>query len=52
MDSRTSTPRTQDPEIRRELIERIRREIAAGTYETPEKWEIALQRLLQRLQEE
>jgi len=41
--SPSSTP---DPDIRSELVERIRREIAAGTYDTPEKWEIAVQRLL------
>ena len=35
--------------IRRELVERIRGEIAAGTYDTEEKWEIALDRLLDRL---
>jgi hypothetical protein len=35
--------------IRRPLVERVRREIAAGTYETPEKFEAALERLLGRL---
>jgi negative regulator of flagellin synthesis FlgM len=35
--------------IRTELVERVRREIAAGTYDTPEKWEAALDRLLDRL---
>jgi len=35
--------------IREELVERIRREIAAGTYETPEKWQAALDRLLMGL---
>ncbi|HKI38637.1 MAG TPA: hypothetical protein VKA46_42710 [Gemmataceae bacterium] len=38
--------------IRHHLVERIRREIAEGTYETPEKLEAALQRLLRRLNEE
>lgn len=28
------------------LIQRIRREIARGTYETPEKWEAVVSRLL------
>jgi hypothetical protein len=37
-------------EIRSDLVERVRREIAAGTYETPEKWDIALGRLLERLE--
>jgi negative regulator of flagellin synthesis FlgM len=39
----------EDQPIRTELVERIRREIAEGTYDTPEKWEIALDRLLNRL---
>jgi len=41
-----------DRPIRADLVERVRREIAAGTYETPEKWELALHRLLQRLEGE
>ena len=43
--------RPRDLPIRSELVERVRREIAAGTYETPAKWEIALERLLARLEE-
>lgn len=35
--------------IRMELVERVRKEIAAGTYDTQEKWEAALDRLLERL---
>jgi len=31
------------------LVERVRREIAAGTYDTDEKLEIALQRLFEEL---
>ena len=38
-----------DPDLRSDLVERIRREIAAGTYETPEKWEVALDRFLDSL---
>jgi hypothetical protein len=34
-----------------ELVERIRREIAEGRYETDEKWEAALELLLRHLQE-
>jgi hypothetical protein len=49
----TENPReTESPEeapIRWQLVERVRREIAAGAYETPHKWEIALDRLLQRV---
>ena len=41
-----------DPPIRKALVERVRREIAAGTYDTEEKWEIALDRLLDRLEKE
>lgn len=42
----------RDPQIRHELVERVRHEIALGVYETPEKWEIALGRLLRRLEGE
>jgi len=41
-----------EQEIRADLVERIRREIAAGVYETPEKWAVALERLLERLDDE
>jgi hypothetical protein len=36
--------------MRLELIARVRREIAAGTYDTPDKWEEALARLLNRIE--
>jgi negative regulator of flagellin synthesis FlgM len=36
--------------IRMDLVARVRREIAAGIYDTPEKWEAALERLLDRLE--
>jgi hypothetical protein len=45
-------PRPGDAPIRTELVERVRREIAAGTYDTPEKWEAALDRLSKKLLEE
>src|SRR5438132_2997480 len=35
--------------IRTELVDRIRKEIAAGTYDTEEKWEAALDNMLGRL---
>jgi hypothetical protein len=38
------------PKVRTELVERVRREIAEGTYDTPEKLEIGLERLLKRLE--
>jgi hypothetical protein len=43
------TPRDESA-IRTDLVERVRREIAEGTYETPEKLDIALERLLNRLE--
>jgi hypothetical protein len=40
------------PGVRHDLVERVRREIAAGDYDTPEKWHAALDRLLDRLERE
>lgn len=40
----------EEPEFRADLVARIRREIADGTYETPEKWEKALENLARRLE--
>ena len=40
----------QDASIRWELVQRVRQELAAGVYETPQKWEIALERLFERLE--
>jgi negative regulator of flagellin synthesis FlgM len=37
------------PEIRHERVEAIRAEIASGVYETPEKLEIALDRMIDEL---
>ncbi len=37
------------PEMRMERIEQIRAEIANGTYETPEKLDIAIERLLDEI---
>jgi hypothetical protein len=39
-------------DFRPELVQRVRAEIAAGTYDTPEKWDLALERLLDRLSQE
>jgi hypothetical protein len=36
-------------EIRLGLVQRVRQEIAAGTYDTAEKWETAIDRLLAQL---
>jgi len=52
MDNRRTENRFLEPEIRVELVTRVRREIAEGTYDTPEKWDAALDRLWARLQEE
>ncbi len=38
------------PEIRHELVDRIRSELATGRYETPAKLEIALDRLIDELE--
>lgn len=37
--------------IRKDLVARVKKEIAAGTYDTPEKWEATLDRLLDHLSE-
>lgn len=34
------------PEIRTELVERIRGEIASGTYDTPEKFDLAVDAMI------
>jgi hypothetical protein len=46
-------PRKRAPErtgIRFELVQRVRRAIAAGTYDTPEKLAIALDTMMKRLE--
>ena len=40
---------SQLPEIRHEKVEEIRRQIAAGSYETPEKLDLALDRMLDEM---
>jgi hypothetical protein len=42
-------PEARDSTIRFELVARVRREIAAGVYDTPEKMDLALSRMLERL---
>lgn len=47
-------PRAEQPGpdgIRHELVARIRREIAAGTYDTEERWQAAEAELLRRIEE-
>jgi hypothetical protein len=41
---------TTEAPIRWDLVARIRREIADGTYDTPEKMEAALRKLQERLE--
>ena len=47
MDFRPYDPQQRETRIRWELVQRIRKEIAAGTYDTPEKLEKALERMLE-----
>jgi hypothetical protein len=49
MNSNKMTERREEHPIRWDLVERVRREIAEGSYDTPEKMEIALDRLLAQL---
>jgi len=46
------TPQLSAPEVRQELVARIRQEIQAGTYDTVEKFEAALERLTAQLDDE
>jgi len=47
--SKPRRPR-DETSIRADLVARVRREIAEGTYDTPEKFAVALERLLNRLE--
>ena len=38
------------PEIRRSLVARVRSEIESGRYDTPDRWEAALERLISRME--
>jgi hypothetical protein len=42
-------PPLSEPDVRQDLVARVRQEIQAGTYDTPEKFEAALDRLAERL---
>jgi hypothetical protein len=47
-----TTPRDAAvPRLRWDLVVRIRREIEEGTYETPDKWALALARLQEDLED-
>jgi negative regulator of flagellin synthesis FlgM len=45
----TAVRAAESGEVRHELVNQIRDQIAAGTYETPEKLNIALDRLLDEI---
>jgi hypothetical protein len=47
--SQASDRARESQPFRAELVERVRREIAEGRYDTPEKWLAALERLLDQL---
>lgn len=42
-------PWRHDPDIRVDLVDRVRRAIAAGAYDTPDKLELAFERMLESL---
>jgi hypothetical protein len=46
---RQRTESKADASFRADLVARVRREIARGIYETPEKLEIAIERMLARM---
>jgi hypothetical protein len=52
MSNTENTPRKEEGPVRWELVRRVREEIAVGVYETPEKMDLALARLLERLDED
>ena len=39
----------QMPEVRQELVDRVRAQIASGTYDTPDKLDLAVERLLDEI---
>jgi hypothetical protein len=43
----SAEPETE--EFRHDLVARVRRQLADGVYDTPEKWEAALDRLAEEL---
>jgi len=45
----TRTRKRGPRKIRTELVERVRGEIAAGSYDTPDKFQAALERMLESM---
>jgi len=43
-------PKAADRPIRADLVARVRNLIAAGEYDTPERWDATLERLTEKLQ--
>ena len=50
--SKKGTKKKKETAIRKDLVERVRREIEAGTYDTPDKWHAALDRLLDNMEQD
>ena len=46
-----AAPLPSRADIRLDLVQRVRRQIADGAYDTPDKFEAALDRLLDRLEQ-
>ncbi len=49
MELRRAARKRSADSVRADLVARVRRQIAAGTYDTPDRWEAALDKLAQRL---
>jgi negative regulator of flagellin synthesis FlgM len=47
----SADPLSSRADIRMDLVQRVRREIAEGVYDTPDKWDAALDALLDRLEQ-
>lgn len=45
---RFAMPRKKSDPIRQELVARVKAQIAAGTYDTPERFDAAFARMLER----
>lgn len=50
VEDRRMSSQPNEPEVREDLVARVRQEIQKGTYDTPEKLEAALDRLADRLE--
>ena len=50
VEDRIMNPPPMESEVREDLVARVRQEIQQGTYDTPEKFQAALDRLADRLE--